>query len=113
MSHLGLQPALLIAMLLYFGVGFWLLSQAKLMEMNARWLVNNITKDEQMERTWQRSSLFTLVLVGLVAAFLPIGPTLAISRILGALIQVIFFILNGIIFPIIYSIALAAFASSR
>jgi hypothetical protein len=98
MGSLGLQPILLIMMLLYFGIGFWLLSQAKLMEMNARWLVNNITKDEQMERRWQRSTLLILFLIGLIAAFLPIGPTLAIGRILRALIYVLLFIINGIIF---------------
>jgi hypothetical protein len=103
---LGLHPALLITMLLYFGVGFWLLSQAKLMEMNARWLVNNVTKDEQMERSWQRSSLLILVLVGLIAAFLPIGPTLAIGRILGAVIYFLLFIINVLIFLISIPIAL-------
>jgi hypothetical protein len=105
-DRLGLQPALLIIMLLYFGIGFWLLSQAKLMEMNARWLVNNITKDEQMERSWQRSSLLILLLVGLIAAFLPIGPTLAIGRILNALIFALLFIINLLVFLISLPIAL-------
>lgn len=105
-DRLGLQPALLIIMLLYFGIGFWLLSQAKLMEMNARWLVNNITKDEQLERSWQRSSLLILVLVGLIAAFLPIGPTLAIGRILNALIFALLFIINFLVFLISLPIAL-------
>jgi hypothetical protein len=93
-------------MLLYFGIGFWLLSQVKLMEMNARWLVNKISKDDQMERNWQRSSLLILFLVGLIAAFLPIGPTLAIGRILGAVIYVLLFIINFLIFLIYIPIAL-------
>ncbi len=44
----GLEPNHLIILLLYFGLGFWLLSQAKLMEMNARWLVNGINKEDQI-----------------------------------------------------------------
>ena len=97
-GRLGLQPGLLMMLLLYFGIGFYLLSQAKLMEMNARWLLNDITADEQMQKTWQRATLVVLLLIGVTAAFLPIGPNLAIGRILMAFIFVIFFIINIIIF---------------
>lgn len=97
-GRLGLQPGLLIMLLLYFGIGFYLLSQAKLMEMNARWLLNDIAADEEMKKRWQKASLLLLLLVGGVAAFLPIGPNLAIGRILTALLYVIFFIVNIIIF---------------
>ncbi|MDX1417619.1 MAG: hypothetical protein R3293_25675, partial [Candidatus Promineifilaceae bacterium] len=97
-GRLGLQPGLLIILLLYFGIGFYLLSQAKLMELNARWLLNDIKTDDQMKNIWQRSSLLILLLVGLIAAFLPIGPNLAIGRILVALVYVISFIVYIIIF---------------
>ena len=97
-GRLGLQPGLLIILLLYFGFGFYLLSQAKLMEMNARWLLNDITQDEQLQKIWQRTSLMVLLIVGGIAAFLPIGPNLAIGRILAALLFVVFFIINIIIF---------------
>ena len=99
-GRLGLQPGLLIVLLLYFGVGFYLLSQAKLLEMNARWLLNDIEQDEQMQKSWQRSSLIMLLLIGLIAAFLPIGPNLAVGRILAALLYVIFFLINIFIFLI-------------
>lgn len=97
-SRLGLQPGLLIMLLLYFGIGFYLLSEAKLLEMNARWLLNDITTDEQVKKVWQRTSLLILLVVGVVAAFLPIGPDLAIGRILTALLYAVFFIINIIIF---------------
>jgi hypothetical protein len=97
-GRLGLQPELLMVLLLYFGIGFYLLSQAKLMEMNARWLLNDITKDEQMQKTWQRFSLIILLLIGLIAAFLPIGPNLAIGHIIAAVMYVIFLIMNLLIF---------------
>ena len=97
-GRLGLQPGLLLILLLYFGIGFYLLSQAKLMEMNARWLLNDISADEQMRKTWQRASLLVLLLVGVIASFIPIGPNLAVGRILTALLYVIFFLVNIIIF---------------
>ena len=102
----GLEPDQLIILLLYFGIGFWLLSQAKLMEMNARWLINGITKDDLMERSWQRLSLLILLLVGFVAAFIPIGPTLTISRILGAGLYILLIIFNFLVLLISLPIAL-------
>lgn len=97
-GRLGLQPGLLLILLLYFGIGFYLLSQAKLMEMNARWLLNDINADEQMRKSWQRFSLLVLLAVGIIAAFIPIGPNLAVGRILTALLYVIFILVNIIIF---------------
>jgi hypothetical protein len=114
MGGLDFEPKHLAILLLYFGIGFWLLSQAKLMEMNARWMVNGISKDDQMERNWQRSSLLILLLVGLIAAFIPIGPSLAISRILGAAIYILLFFVNLLILLLTLPVALIlAFLSRR
>ena len=113
MGGLGFEPEHLVILLLYFGLGFWLLSQAKLMEMNARWLVNGITKDDQMERNWQRSSLLILLLVGLFAAFIPIGPNLAISRILAAAIYTLVFVINILILLATLPLALILALLSR
>ncbi len=113
MGGSSLKPDTLVILLLYFGLGFWLLSQAKLMEMNARWLVNEISKDDQMERNWQRSTLLILLLIGLIAAFLPTGPTLAISRILGVAIYILLFFINILIFLISLPIALILALLSR
>jgi hypothetical protein len=93
-----LEPLHLIILLVYFMLGFWLLSQAKLLEMNARWLVNGITKDKQMDGRWQRITLGILILVGLGAAFLPTGPTLTISRIVNTLLYLLLLLVNLVIF---------------
>lgn len=81
-TRLGLSPAMLFALLTYFLVGFWLLSHARLLRMNARWLMDGVAKEANLERGWQRSVLIVLLAIALIAAFLPIGSTLAISRIL-------------------------------
>lgn len=82
-GRLGLRPAVLFALLVYFLGGFWLMSQARLSELNARWLINGVQKGAQVESNWQRYSLLALLLVALIAAFVPIGPTLPIARLLN------------------------------
>lgn len=82
-TRLGLGAAMLFALLTYFLVGFWLLSHARLLRMNARWLMDGAAKEASVERGWQRGSFAILAVVALIAAFLPIGSTLAISRILS------------------------------
>lgn len=96
-SHLGLPPILLSMLVLYFGIGFWLLSEARFMEQNARWMTNDIHKDSQLETSWQRASLIILTITSIFAAFLPIGSTLAISRIINVLIYWFLLIINLLI----------------
>jgi hypothetical protein len=69
--------------LLYFLAGFWFLSHARLLYLNARWLLDGVAKDADLERSWQRNALVVLLAIALIAAFLPIGSSLAISRILA------------------------------
>ncbi|MFL7837493.1 MAG: DUF4129 domain-containing protein [Candidatus Promineifilaceae bacterium] len=82
----SLEPRLLSALLLYFIIGLWLLSQARLMNIHARWLLNNVNADENARQKWQRTSLLILALVVLIAAFLPIGSTSAISQIINVVL---------------------------
>ncbi len=81
-TRLGLAPAMLFALLTYFLIGFWLLSHARLLRMNARWLMDGYARGADFERRWQRGALFLIIGIALVAAFLPIGSSLAISEIL-------------------------------
>ena len=81
-TRLGLVPAMLFALLVYFLNGFWLLSHARLLRLNARWLMDGVAKEASFERSWQRRSLLVIGALALIALFLPIGSSLAISRIL-------------------------------
>ena len=81
-TRLGLTPAMLLALMTYFLGGFWLLSHARLLRLNARWLMDGVAKGAGFERGWQRDALIILLGIALLAAFLPIGSSLAISRIL-------------------------------
>ncbi|MCB8942148.1 MAG: DUF4129 domain-containing protein [Ardenticatenaceae bacterium] len=97
-GRLGLRPHLLIAILTYFLSGLWLLSQARLSVMKARWLTGRVAKQEPVERSWQRTSFITLLVVAGLATLLPIGSTFFISRILNVLIVSLIFLLNLIVF---------------
>ena len=81
-TRLGMTPAMLFALMTYFLTGFWLLSHARLLRMNARWLADGVAKEASLERGWQRSAFVVVGIIALIAAFLPIGSTLAISHIL-------------------------------
>ncbi|MBK8902257.1 MAG: hypothetical protein IPM53_13810 [Anaerolineaceae bacterium] len=82
LARLGLRTELVLFLLLYFLAGFALLSQARLAAMNARWLINGVTRAGRVEQSWHRYTLLLLGGIALVAAFLPIGSTFAIGRIL-------------------------------
>jgi hypothetical protein len=87
LARLPLPRQMLLALVIYFLAGFALLSQGKLALMNARWLINDVQKNERLERSWYRFSLGLLGLVALVAAFLPLGSTIALGQIVGAVVQ--------------------------
>lgn len=99
-TRLGLHPLLLASLLFYFLGGFWLLSQARLATLNAQWLVNGVDKTANLEGRWRRASLLILLAVGLVAAFLPIGNTSALSRVVAAIAYVVFAAANIIFYLI-------------
>ncbi len=105
-TRLGLRPAMLLALLVYFLVGLWLLSHARLLRLNSRWLMDGVAHDASLERAWQRSATLVLLLIALAAAFLPIGSTLGISRLLGLLLNGIFFVVG-----LLYSLIGLLFAS--
>ena len=108
----NLEPRLLSALLLYFIIGLWLLSQARLMHVHARWLLNSINTDEDARRKWQRTSLVILAFVVLVATFLPIGSTSALSQIINVVLfwalAIAYFIILLLVLP--FAMLLAFFS---
>jgi len=86
-SRLGLQPDMLLALLVYFLLGLWMLSYGRLIMMQARWAADGVQAGKDIGRRWLRASLALLLGAALVAAFLPIGSTFAISLVLSAIVQ--------------------------
>ncbi len=82
----GLSNQMLWLLLLYFLTGFVLLSQARLAVLNARWLADGVQKLPALEKNWHRYNIWLVVAVAVGAAFLPIGTTWGIGRLLELLI---------------------------
>lgn len=97
-TRLGMRPETLLALLVYFGAGFALLSQARLALMNARWLIGGVRKTAAIERSWSRNTLFILLIVGGIAAFLPLGSTTLIGRLLEIIISFVVWLVSFIVF---------------
>lgn len=107
--RLPLHGGMLVALLLYFGAGLALLSRGRLAVLNATWMNSGLRKTEGVDRSWHRSTLWLLLAVGFVAAFLPIGSTSPISRLISliiywvlqlvALLSFLFFLLFSFLFP--------------
>jgi hypothetical protein len=89
-TRLGLQPEMLLALLVYFLIGFWLVSHARLAAMRARWLAEGVTPDESVAWNWRRNSLLLVTAVAFLASLLPIGD----SSGLGRMVETIFIPLN-------------------
>lgn len=86
-GRLGLQPEMLLALLVYFLLGLWMLSYGRLIMMQARWAADGVRAGKEMASKWLRSSLALILGAAFIAAFLPIGSTFAISLVLGAIVQ--------------------------
>ncbi len=90
--RLPFPAGMLAALLAYFGAGFSLLSQARLAVMNSRWLYGGLDKTIVVEQSWVRQTGWLLALVGTIAAFLPLGSTTLIGRLLEGLIRLVFWL---------------------
>lgn len=102
LTRLGLRPELLTALLFYFLGGLWLASQARMDILEARWLIDGSEVDREVARSWRRASPLLLFVAAAIAAFLPIGSTFAISRILQLLASLVFVIVGAIVAIVSY-----------
>lgn len=106
-TRLGLEPSMLVSLLVYFLLGFLLLSHARLLRMNAGWLMDGVAKEAAFEGSWRRYSLLLLGAIALAAAFLPIGSTVPIARVLEYGLSGLAFVFNYI--NLILSALMASF----
>ncbi|GAB4153788.1 MAG: hypothetical protein Fur0021_19820 [Candidatus Promineifilaceae bacterium] len=103
LTRLGLTPEILLALISYFLIGFWLLSQARLSAIYARWVAAGVTAQPAVWQRWNRTSLWLLLTIAGIAALLPIGSTIGLARILQAVGGVLFLV-GGFLFTAVVSL---------
>jgi Domain of unknown function (DUF4129) len=86
LNGFGLSAELVIALLCYFLAGLLLISQGRLAVLRGRWFNQDVDVQPIVLRRWQTNSLLAVLLVGLIAALLPMGTTSWLSMAIGALI---------------------------
>ncbi len=96
-TRLGLRSDMLLALLVYIFGGLWLASSGRLATLRSRWLMDGLSVGRNVESTWMRMTLILLGLFALISAFLPIGSTLAISRIIQAITGLVILALGAIL----------------
>lgn len=97
LARLGLGPEILAALLVYFLGGLWLASQARADVLEARWLIDGSEVDPGIARRWRRASPLLLLAIATIAAFLPIGSTFGISRIIQLAINLALVAIGAIV----------------
>lgn len=108
LRQLGRQPApdlLVIGLLFYFLAGLWLISWARYKAYQRRWLMGGVRLQSHLESRWQRSGLTLLGLIGLASAFLPIGSTFAIVRLISLIFSLTVAFFNTLLALLAYFLA--------
>lgn len=112
-SRLGLNPVLLWALIVYFLAGLLLVSQGRLTAKTARWLREGVEKRIEVEESWYRNSWRLVLGTAVLTAFLPIGSTTPIGRLLSLLLGGLFALITGLFGLLIALLALLFPASEE
>jgi hypothetical protein len=97
LTRLGLQPEMLLTLLVYFLAGLWLIARTRLLTLRTRWIMGNIQVHPRISRVWNGASLLVLLAVATLATLFPIGSTTAGARIIGAVITFFILVVNLLI----------------
>lgn len=102
-ARLGLQPGIMLAIVVYFLAGLWLVARQRLVILRSRWIIGGVRVQTGFERIWYGASLLLLLGIAALAALLPIGSTIGLARILAAITGAVIY-LTGIVIAIFSAI---------
>jgi hypothetical protein len=91
-----IEPASMLAILGYFLAGLLLIGHGQLALLRARWTLDRAPADAAIVRRWPFYVLLLIGVVALLAAFMPLGGTFLLARVLYALIDFVFLIMLSI-----------------
>jgi hypothetical protein len=104
LTNVGLPSFMVWLVIGYFLLGLALLSQVRLAMLNARWLIAGARKTSPVDAPWTRYTALLLLVIGGVAAFLPLGSTSLIYLFLTALLQLFYwliYLVMGLVFGLL------------
>ena len=88
-----IDPVVIGAAVIYFLDGLILTALGRLAVLRARWQIEHTPTSESVLQVWPFYVLLLLLLVGVVAAFLPLGGTFRLAQLLMAVIEFLYMIL--------------------
>lgn len=92
LARLHIPGGIVVAIVVYFLAGLLLVSQGQLAILRARWTLEQSPSDDAVAQHWPIYVGTVIVLVGAIAALMPLGGTFWLSRIISATIGAIYFI---------------------
>jgi hypothetical protein len=92
----NIDPTVIGAIIVYFLAGLVLISQGQLALLRSRWILQKTPSAPAVLQNWPVYALMIIVLIGIVAALLPLGGTFYLAQILSATLAAIYFFLFGI-----------------
>lgn len=92
----NIDPTVITAIIVYFLLGLVLISQGQLALQRARWTLQKTPSAPSVLRTWPVYAFLLILVMGVVAALMPLGGTFWLAKILTAIISGIYFALFGI-----------------
>ena len=91
-----IDPAVVAAIIIYFLVGLVLISQGQLALLRARWVLQRTPSVAGVLQNWPIYAFLLILVLGIVAALLPLGGTFYLAQILTAILAAIYNTIFGI-----------------
>lgn len=87
----NIDPVVVTGIILYFLAGLVLISQGQLALLRARWALQKTPSNPSIRQNWPVYALLIILLVGIVAALLPLGGTFYLAQIISAVLAAIYY----------------------
>jgi hypothetical protein len=92
----NIDPTVIFAIIIYFLAGLVLISHGQLALMRSRWTLQKVPSAPAVLRNWPVFALIIIVIMGVIAAMLPLGGTFYLAQILSTILAAIYFFLFSI-----------------
>lgn len=92
----NIDPVVITAIIVYFLCGLVLISHGQLALLRSRWILQKVPSAPAVLRNWPIFALLVIVVIGVIAALLPLGGTFYLAQILSTILAATYLILFAI-----------------